>query len=107
MAQVAANFPTSVWDGTSATRSDPGTIERAPDYHDWQQITAEVVAVQTAVAAQPLNNWTSEDAPAVTDDVTLGYGAGSLWLDTTGPTLYVCSDGTDGAAVWTELAPAA
>ena len=35
-----------------------------------------------------------------TDDVTLGYGVGSLWYDTTADLPYVCLDATDGAAVW-------
>lgn len=47
------------------------------------------------------HNLSAAVAPAAaTDDVTLGYGPGSLWIDTTGDVAYVCLDGTNGAAVW-------
>ena len=39
-------------------------------------------------------------APAVTDDITLGYVVGSIWIDTTNDDAYTCLDNTDGAAVW-------
>jgi len=46
---------------------------------------------------QSLYNFTT--APTVNDDVTKGYGIGSLWtLDDN--TTYVCSDASTGAAVW-------
>lgn len=39
-------------------------------------------------------------APTVDDDETEGYLPGMLWLDTTGPTLYMVTDVSAGAAVW-------
>jgi hypothetical protein len=42
-------------------------------------------------------------APDVSDDGTKGFKVWSSWLDTTGPTLYVCLDTSTGAAVWLEL----
>lgn len=39
-------------------------------------------------------------APGVNDDVTGGYGVGSIWYDTSADDVYDCLDGTDGAAVW-------
>ena len=36
------------------------------------------------------------------DDVTLGYGVGSRWIDVTADKEYVCLDATDGAANWLE-----
>ncbi len=40
-------------------------------------------------------------APTVTDDISLRYGIGSKWFDTSSQTLYICEDATIGAAVWT------
>lgn len=42
-------------------------------------------------------------APAVTNDISEGYGIGSKWVDTTGDDVYMCTDATDGAAVWVQL----
>lgn len=43
-------------------------------------------------------------APTVDDDETEGVAVGNRWLDTTGPTLYMCVDASEGAAVWEVLA---
>lgn len=47
-----------------------------------------------------LSNFTATAAPAVTDDLDLGYGTGSLWLDATGNATYICESAANGAAVW-------
>jgi len=39
-------------------------------------------------------------APTATDDGVAGYEVGSRWLNTTGPTEYVCVSSTTGSAVW-------
>jgi hypothetical protein len=55
-----ADFPTSIWDGSSATRSatldrEPlNVIERAPDSADWQQGVAEIIAIETALTTTTL-----------------------------------------------------
>lgn len=49
------------------------------------------------------NKFDGTAAPAVTDDIDLGYGPGSLWYDATGNRTYICEANTDGAAVWTPL----
>lgn len=46
------------------------------------------------------NNYGATAAPAVTDDVTKGYGPGSLWYDATANLLYICESNSSGAAVW-------
>jgi hypothetical protein len=51
-----AKFPASTWDGSSAVRSQaidgesPLTVHRPPDTEDWQQIVAETIAMQNAIA---------------------------------------------------------
>lgn len=42
----AADYPASVWDGQGPTRTDRES-NRRPDYEDWDQLTAEVIATQT------------------------------------------------------------
>jgi hypothetical protein len=48
MSVNAADYPASVWDGTSPDRPDRGRNAR-PDYEDWDQISAEVIAIQDDV----------------------------------------------------------
>src|SRR3972149_6214057 len=50
----------------------------------------------------PQNNYAAAAAPAVTDDSSKGFGAGSEWVDITNDKAYVCLDAAVGAAVWTE-----
>lgn len=47
---------------------------------------------------------TTNVAPTVTDDETLGYQVHSLWRDTAGSDTYICTDATTGAAVWVVIA---
>ena len=49
-----------------------------------------------------LNKWDATAAPAVTDDVSKGYGPGSMWGNATGNTLYWCESNSVGAAVWNQ-----
>lgn len=39
--------------------------------------------------------------PGATDDSDSGFAAGDLWINSASDTMYVCSDATVGAAVWT------
>lgn len=47
----AANYPTSVWDGTSESRPD-ADVYRAPDAYDMEQLRNEILALQNQL--QPL-----------------------------------------------------
>lgn len=60
-------------------------------------------AVSTGTGAatwSPRDNMAAAAAPAVTDDLDLGYKVGSRWWDTTNDIVYSCLDASDGAAVW-------
>lgn len=48
-------------------------------------------------------NFAGTAAPAVTDDLDLGYHAGSLWFDTTNGRVYYAISVADGAAVWAAI----
>lgn len=60
----------------------------------FENLIASLVAVglfPTKVAAA---------TPTANDDDTEGFAVGWRWLDTTGPTLYLCTDASTGSAVW-------
>jgi hypothetical protein len=57
----------------------------------------------SAVDYRTVDNFTAAADPAVTDDVTDGYHAGSIWFNTTDNKLFVCQSPTDGAAVWRQV----
>lgn len=74
----------------SASDGAGGFLDRA--------LLGDVVKRQFGAAG----NVTTTD-PGVGDDSADGYRAGSLWLNTTDGGLFVCTDATEGAAVWAEL----
>ena len=41
--------------------------------------------------------------PTPSNDTTQGYAPGSTWYDTLGLQVYLCSDATQGAAVWSQI----
>ncbi len=43
------SYPTSVWDGDSATRDSDAGNKRSPDYQDWVRLIGEVAAAQTQI----------------------------------------------------------
>ena len=49
------------------------------------------------------SNLTALVAPTVADDDTQSYSVGSVWQDTVLFKVYMCSDNSTGAAVWTAL----
>lgn len=38
--------------------------------------------------------------PTPAHDGTLDFAVGTMWLNTSGPTLYMCTDATENNAVW-------
>lgn len=42
-------------------------------------------------------------APTVNDDFNAGYAPFSFIIDDTGPSIYMCVDATNGAAVWVAI----
>jgi len=60
--------------------------------------------VRRGVLNLPKSNWEATTDPGVDDDHSFGYVVGSWWLNTTDGGLWICSDNSDGAAAWSELA---
>ncbi len=55
----------------------------------------------TAIGAR--NNLIATRAPTALDDVSLGYGKGSLWFDTTTSLLWVCRANVFRSALWSTV----
>jgi len=60
--------------------------------------TVSVATVKTLCAPT-----VAAGAPTGDDDETAGFIVGSLWVNTSGPTLYVAVDVSEGAADWDAL----
>jgi hypothetical protein len=69
-----ADFPTTLWDGLSINRSTR-TQDAGPDYEDWDQIVAEVLAVQDYLVGEQASGagtaGTSVDASTVRSSVNV------------------------------------
>ena len=52
-------------------------------------------------------NLSATTNPAITDDSGDGYGIGSVWINVTLDTIYICTDATVGSAVWKLLSTGA
>jgi len=51
------------------------------------------------------SNMAATTAPGVTNDITQGYVVGSVWINVSANTVYMCTNNADGAAVWVKLSP--
>lgn len=76
-------------------------LGEASPFISWIGITGLIVSTGSSAEGRTFQSTAS--TPTVNDDVDLGYGLGSLWYDTSGGHLYICADGTNGAAVWKDL----
>lgn len=67
-----ANFPSSLWDGLS-DRRESRRQDAGPDYEDWDQMVAEVLAVQDyLIGAQTSSGFGAAAGTGVTADTTRG-----------------------------------
>lgn len=92
----SAQYPVSIWDGTSPTRrGNIYGVDRKPDYEDWDQVSAEVIAVQTELDATKdrvtdLETTHSQDAFITVPDAS----GGSIVV---GTPVYMKANGTGAA----------
>ena len=88
--------------------ADNNTISNLVHGSEVDNVGATDNVANTLRHGVPRMNLTAVAAPiAGTDDITLNYEPGSIWIDVTGDTAYVCLDNTNGAAVWTDITSAA
>jgi hypothetical protein len=49
-----------------------------------------------------LNNLSATVAPTGSNDNTMGYSIGSMWINTASNTIYICTNNSTGVAVWSQ-----
>ena len=49
-----------------------------------------------------LNNLSATVAPTGSNDNTMGYSIGSMWINTVSNTIYICTNNSTGVAVWSQ-----
>lgn len=57
----------------------------------------------TYIYLQPLHNLQAAVAPTTTDDGSIGYAPGSIWIDKTLDNAYICVSAVSSAAVWKQI----
>jgi len=70
--------------------------------------TTSLAAMLTALNASGVAlkyNYSATTAPGVTDDASEGYSVGSIWVNVSTTTGYLCVDETTDAAAWDQLGP--
>jgi hypothetical protein len=103
------------WDGAQWVVAPNGAVTALDDLSDvtltaaanddflqrksglWVNRTLVQVRTDLTIA---LNNLGSGFSPTSTDDSGDGYGVGSIWINTTAHTVYICVDATVNAASW-------
>jgi hypothetical protein len=91
-----ARYPVSIWDGSSPTRNgNVSIINRHPDFEDWDQITAELIAVQNELDASKLRITTLETTHTQDAFITVPDASGGAIV--LGTPVYMKANGTGAA----------
>lgn len=80
MSVNTSTFPASNWDGTSLNRFDR-LVSKKPDYEDWDQATAEIIAIQTELRKQKFINLANKNAGTVVPGTPVYVLANHLGFD--------------------------
>lgn len=67
---------------------------------DWDATSGDAVILNKPEVTK---TFVASIAPTATDDTSAGYSVGSVGVDTSVPDVYVCTDDTASAAVWTKV----
>ena len=81
--------------------ADP--VETDPDDFNRKVTIANLVTYLKAALPVKLNKLDATTAPTTGDDTGDGYAVGSIWINVTADTAYICADATLTAAVWLRL----
>lgn len=76
------------------------SITLAPDNNSSNDIFDRRMPWSDLVSSDALNNFVATTDPTANDDSDDGYSVGSLWVNTTNDTAWICADASSGAAVW-------
>lgn len=90
-------FPSAFSLVTQAART---TCPIAPSGQLWLMFRWDGAAYHVFGDGAFLNSFTATTNPGTSNDVTQGYGVGSLWANTSTNTLFWCESNATGAAVW-------
>lgn len=73
MSEPLAQFPAAVWDASSAARSNDRTINREPEYEDWDQAVAEILAIESYLLNKSggVLQFVNDNAGALAEGVTV------------------------------------
>lgn len=64
----------------------------------------QLIADSTSLGTYAKNNLNAQSNPTISDDSSLGYNVGSIWINTSAKKAYVCTDNTKNNAVWDMMA---
>ena len=90
----------AAFDGT-AGHSHDGTTGQSPKINLSTSVTGYLPAAHGGSGGK--SNLTATSNPVVTDDVSQGYAAGSMWQNSTTGRAFLCVGNFTGAAVWREF----
>ena len=86
---------------SSTGHSHDGTSGEGPLINLTSSITGILPVANGGIAG--INNVTATSAPTNTDDSGSSYAVGSIWVNVTTDTAYVCVDATVANAVWNQM----
>ena len=89
-----ADYPAAVWDGLSPnTQRATRVVNQSPGYEDWDQIVAEVIAIETEVDAQTAANAALLIHNAVADNSAVVLAGTAVYLKAAGTFADADADG--------------
>lgn len=104
----AATLNVGTGSGTVAAGNDSrivGALQAGNNLSDVASAATSRTNLGLAAIVTAQSNLTAATNPGVGNDTTQGYAVGSVWVNTSSSTEYVCSSAATGAAVWTPVLP--